>query len=180
MIKTMLSLLIDGYNLLHALEKGFINSLQEKRDDLLTKLHYYQVQKNLKISVVFDGSLPSLALQSRDRIGELEIIYTDPETTADEWIAQACERTPGAYVVISSDNQVVRDAERFGCVTLSSQEFMRKLATLTKPIENPYLEDKEEDESSDILYPRVTTKKKGVSKRLPKKERRKFNQLKNL
>jgi hypothetical protein len=83
-------------------------------------------------------------------------------------------------VVISSDNAVVRDAERFGCITLSSQEYSKKLTTLTRPIENPFLEDKGDVEESESLYPRVTTKKKGVAKRLPKRERKKINQLKNL
>ena len=176
----MLCLLIDGYNLLHATERGFIKDLQEKRDDLLARLHHYQVQKKVQMTVVFDATAPSAGFLNRDKLGELQIVYTDAHSTADEWIANACEKKPGSYVVVSSDNQVVRDAERFGCITMSSPEFAKKISQVQAPIENPYFEDKVEEEDEPGLYPKVSTKKKGASKRLPKKERRKLHQLKNL
>lgn len=181
MMKTMISLLIDGYNLLHVIEKGFIKSLQQKRNDLIEKLHFYQVEKNVNITVIFDGSQPFPGSQRRDRYGNLEIIYTPPESSADDWISEECERNYGSFIVVSSDQEIIRDAERFGCITLSSQEFLKKLSQLTRPLDNPYLEDKETpDEGPETLYPRVTTRKKGVAKRLPKRERRKYHQLKNL
>ncbi|MDB5036930.1 MAG: uncharacterized protein JWQ35_458 [Bacteriovoracaceae bacterium] len=173
-------LLIDGYNLLHAVEKGFINSLETQRESLLTKLHDYQVQKKMEITIVFDGSGAASGFPKRDKFGEMSVVFTDAEVTADEWISEACERVPGSYIVVSSDREVIREAERFGCVSISSQEFLKKLTSISMVIENPYLEDKGEPDDESSLYPRVTTKKKGVAKRLPKRERRKHHQLKNL
>lgn len=175
----MLSLLIDGYNLLHAMEKGFIKSLQDRRDSLIEKLHLYQVQKKLEMTVVFDGAQSPSILPHQDRHGNLKIVFTDSETTADDWIGHACEKNPGAYIVVSSDLAVAHKAEFHQCVSMSSPEFLKKLESITRVIENPYLEDKEEDED-ESLYPRVSTRKKGTAKRLPKKERRKLHHLKNL
>ncbi len=175
----MISLLIDGYNLLHAIEKGFINSLQEKRDSLIQKLHIYQAQKSVEILVVFDGSNKNAGISSHDRYGNIDIVYADSHSSADDWIARACERSPGKFVVVSSDHQVMNSAKLFNCVALSSEDFLKRLNSTTKVIENPYLEDKTDDEDTD-LYPRVSTKKKGAAKRLPKKERKKIHHLKNL
>lgn len=171
----MAHLLIDGYNLLYSARDSVITSLEDAREELLEKLHRYQIVKNIEMTVVFDSQIGGLGGQ-RDRWGNIHIVYTDRETTADEWITDECRS--GEFVVVTNDREIVDRAESYGCLCLSCQEFLAKMQQAKRPEdENPYFEDKED---SGPLYPRVSTKKKGVSKRLPKRDRRKAHQLRNL
>jgi predicted RNA-binding protein with PIN domain len=172
----MAHLLVDGYNLLYALQKNVITDLEDARNVLLERLHDYQTAKNVDITVVFDSHIGSLG-GNRDRYGGLHIVYTDRETTADEWIKDACKTQEDGYVVVTNDREIILVAESLGCLCLSCGEFEAKLTSATFVEENPYFEDKE---NSGPLYPKISTKKKGVAKRLPKKDRRKAHQLRNL
>lgn len=175
MIKRMAHLLIDGYNLLYAIEEKLIADLEERRMDLIDRLHDYQVKKNIPITVVFDSKIGGLG-GNRDKMGHLLIIYTDRETSADLWIQNACRDKNGYYVIVSNDNEIIDVAEATGSLVLTCREFETRLNTALKVEENPYFEDKDD---SGPLYPKISTKKKGSSKKLPKRERRKHHQLKN-
>lgn len=172
----MIHLLIDGYNLLYALQRGPIDSLEETRENLLEQLHDYQVAKNVEITAVFDSHIGGLG-GNQDKWGRVHVVYTDREETADDWIKQACRKQKQGYVVVTNDREIIAVAESTGCLILSCHEFEAKLKMATFVEENPYFEDKEE---SGPLYPKVSTRKKGVSKRLPKRDRRKAHQLRNL
>lgn len=174
----MIHLLIDGYNLLYALEKGLITSLEDKREELLSRLHDYQTAKNVEMTIVFDSAIAAPLGGNRDRYGNIEIVFTHSKESADDWIKRACREKYRDYVVVTNDREIIAVAESEGCLCLSCEEFRMKLNSIKNPaVENPYLEDKLEDYP---LYPRVSTKKKGVAKKLPKRERRKHHQLKNL
>jgi len=173
----MIHLLIDGYNLMYVVDPGLLRSLEDKRNSLLEKLHQYQQTKQVEITVVFDGSERS-SFPSRDRYGNLLLIFTCEDETADDWIEKECERSAGKYLVVSNDNQVIRSAERSRSVSISSSEFSKRLEQATRTLQNPeYFEEKDD---SGPLYPRVNTKKRGVSKKAPKRDRKKNQSLKNL
>lgn len=176
MIKSMVHLLIDGYNLLYATQKSGIEDFEEAREALLERLHEYQVEKHVEITVVFDSQIGGLG-GHRDKWGNVHIVYTDRETTADEWIKDACQNQKEGYVVVTNDREIIAVAESLGCLCLSCQEFEKKLSAAIVVEDNPYFEDKEDD---GPLYPKISTKKKGVAKRLPKRDRRKAHQLRNL
>ncbi len=173
-------LLIDGYNLLYVLAKGPILSLQKSREALLTQLNRYQgLKPGVEICVVFDSTYENHVDFQRDKFGAIEIVYTRSNQSADDYIHEECSKHPSHYVVVSNDHQVQLSAENFSSLAISADEFARKLPNKNEVTakENPYLEDKED---KGPLYPKVSTKKKGSSKKLPKRERRKANQLKNL
>jgi predicted RNA-binding protein with PIN domain len=178
MIILTMELLIDGYNLIHAMDFPDAESLQEQREALLKKLHEYQVERKVSITVVFDGSSPGGMIPDREKHGKIQVIFTSKGTSADDWIIEASRRYSGKYVVVSNDNEILNAVEAASSLTLSNAEFKAKMNAAHDPSrENPYLEDKTED--TGPLYPKVSTKKKGRSKRLPKKQRRKQSQLKN-
>lgn len=167
-------LLIDGYNLVHVVGAD--------RDDLLELLHLYQTDRQVAMSVVFDGAQKFMGSDRRDRYGAIDIYFSRPGESADELIEELCSKSPGQYVVVSDDREVQDHGEKHRCLSLSSQEFSKRLRSSAYPKllvqEVPELEDK--DEEALPLYPRVSTKKKGAAKKLNKRERRKFSQLKHL
>jgi hypothetical protein len=174
----MIHLLIDGYNLLYAIDPGRLRPLEEKRATLLEKLHDYQVSKHVEITVVFDGSLEAALFRSRDKWGAIQIIFTHEDETADSWIDTECQRYPGKYLVVSNDNEVKRSAEMNRSISISCDEFIHKLEEAVRFREDPgYFSEKDD---SGPLYPRVSTKKKGVSKRPAKRDRKKLQRLRNL
>jgi len=181
----VIQLLIDGYNLMHALQnKGLLKakftSLEDQRDKLLSQLHSYQSVRSVGIKIVFDASDPhsSLLYENRSRWGEVESIFSSHSESADEYIGQACAKHPGAYVVISNDNQVLQYAALHQCQSMKVDDFIPKLMrALEESTSDPFVEDKDDDAP---LFPKVSTRKKGKAKKLPKSERRKRHQLKNL
>lgn len=176
----MLSLMIDGYNLLHQLAHRPLESLEEERMALVEELQKYQSIKQVPITVVFDGSQPRSIFPNRDRYGRVEIVYTDQGITADEWIADRCREQQGGYVVISSDLEIKRNAEMYRCISLSSSEFAEKLKSIKAPsIHWDMIPEKALDDDLP-LYRKVSTKKKGAAKRLPKRDRKKYHQLRQL
>jgi len=181
----VIQLLIDGYNLMHALQnrgllKAKFTSLQDQRERLLSQLHSYQSVRSVAIKIIFDASDPnsSLLYENRSRFGEVESIFSSHSESADEYIGQACAKNPGSYVVISNDKQVLRYAALNDCKSMKVDEFIPKLMrALEESASDPYTEDKDDDAP---LFPKVSTRKKGRAKKLPKSERRKRHQLKNL
>lgn len=180
----MTHLLIDGYNLLHALQTEIeFGSLEERRDSLCELLSQYQRQRSseskqsLEITIVFDSSVPG-SLGSRTKWGNLLLIFTAAPESADEQIAHLCQQAPGKYVVVTSDREVQFHAEANRCPVVRSEEFSLKLLSAQQQASrDPYEEDKEDDV---ILYPKISTKKKGAARKLPKKERQKNRFLKDL
>jgi predicted RNA-binding protein with PIN domain len=183
----MLHLLVDAYNLMHALEdegklksasKSSILSLEDKRFALIKMLQDYQSIREVHISLVFDSSEPSSVIPQRSRSGGINIIFTDQSQSADEHILGLCQNSPGGYVVVSNDREVQGFARENDCIAMSCSEFTGKVFSAASELDyNPYFEDKED---SGPLYPKVSTRKKGSPKKLKKAERRKKNSLKNL
>jgi|GEM_PF-4656041 len=184
----MLHLLIDAYNLMYSLEKnGKLKDskgrslgldLKDKRKSMISLLQEYRATREVQISLVFDSSQPQYLLAQRTKVGKIQIIFTDEDQTADEHICLECEKRPGKYVVVSSDLEVIRGAEAHQCLSLRSEEFIQKLKLATSELyQHPDLEGKDD---SGPLYPKVSTRKKGVAKKLSKNKRRKRNFLKNL
>jgi len=75
-------------------------------------------------------------------------------------------------MVITSDREISKDAERMSVAAISSDQFCEKLEQSPVEVE-PFLKDEEEGEGRGI-------KKKGLSRRLSKKEKRKRTALRKL
>lgn len=172
----MIHILVDGYNLMHALDSRLIKTLEEKRQDLIERLSAYQSKKGMEITVVFDGAQGNI-FASRDRYQRVTIVFTLPPQSADDWIIRECRENPGQYLVVSNDQEIVRAAETNGCMSLSNEHFLGKME-MAKAYDDFASDEKTEDGSP--LYPKISTKKKGVAKKASKKERRKLSRLKNL
>ena len=101
----------------------------------------------------------------------IEIIYSRLGEKADEVIKRLIKEKGSGVIVITSDREVSRFAERMAAPVISSEQFQEKLEVSANKPEESYTE--EEDGEKGI-------KKKGLSRRLSKKEKRARAALKKL
>jgi predicted RNA-binding protein with PIN domain len=168
-------LIIDGYNLLHV--NRFLirlNSiqLQWERDRLIDELSAYQKLKPCRITVVFDGWQGGWSTEKRERRGGIEVIFSRLEEKADEVIKRLVREKGSGVMVITSDREVQRFAERMAVSVISSEQFREKLGGSANNFAETFEEEEEVEEKG--------IKKKGLSRRLSKKEKRTRAALKKL
>jgi len=167
-------LLIDGYNLLHIahfLTRLNSNQLRQERDRLIDQLSAYQKVKPSPITLVFDGWLGGWTTEQREIKRGIEVIYSRLGEKADEVIKRLVREEGSAAIVITSDREISRFAERMGAAVIPSDQFQEKLEHASGRFEEG-LEDQEEEERG--------VKKKGLARRLSKKEKRTKAALKKL
>jgi predicted RNA-binding protein with PIN domain len=170
-----MNLIIDGYNLLHIFSPRLSLSplqLQQERDRLIDRLSDYGRQKDLEITIVFDGWQGGWITEQRERRKGIEVIYSKVGEKADDVIKRLVRERGSGSMVITSDREISKDAERMSVAAISSDRFREKLEQLAEEVE-PFLKDEEEGEGRGI-------KKKGLSRRLSKKEKRKRTALRKL
>ncbi len=120
-------LLIDGYNLLHAVVGGRPGA--GDRDRLVALIESYCRRGSYRARIVFDATA---SLRRRERRGEVEIRSVAQGRTADEEIlaelAATADRT--AYTVVSNDRRIADAARKRKFKVLSCEEFARALESL--------------------------------------------------
>ncbi len=167
-------LIIDGYNLLHAGGSPAQLSpieLQSKRDHLINQLSTYRKFKQCEITVVFDGWQGGWSTEKKEMRKGVEIIFSKVGEKADEVIKRLARERGSGVTLITSDRDISRYAERMAIAVIPSDQFSEKMERAFAKAE----EDLEtgEDEGRE-------QKKKGPSRRLSKKEKRKLATLKKL
>lgn len=115
---------IDGYNLLFRLMHDR-KTLQTMRDDFIRDLNTKISLLRLNVSVVFDA-IHCDGDGSRNRWGELEILFSAKGETADELILNRLARslTPNKETVITSDKTLARLSRAYSAKTKSVEEFV--------------------------------------------------------
>ena len=168
-------LIIDGYNLLHA-SLTLINispiQLQWERDRLIQNLSTYRYKKPCEITVVFDGWRGGGRIEGKERKKGIEIIFSKIGEKADEVIKRLIKEKGTGAVVVTSDREVSKYAERISVAVIQSDQFQHKMERVN--IQNrKEMEMNDEEEEKSI-------KKQGPSRRLSKKEKRMRLALKKL
>ena len=161
-------LIIDGYNLIRqSPELAGLDrqDLQRGRDALVDMLAAYKKLKPHKITVVFDGAAPPSIYGSRDRAKGIAIRYSQGKESADDVIRRMVRREKANAVVVSSDREVMTAAESAGATALDSAAFEEKIAMAR----HLAIKGGEETVSTGWV---PTTRKKGPSRRLPKRKRK--------
>jgi predicted RNA-binding protein with PIN domain len=157
-------LIIDGYNLLHV-NRSFINlnsiQLQWERERLIDRLSTYQKLKPCGVTVVFDGWEGGWNTETREKKKGIEVIFSKLGEKADEVIKRLVKEKGSGAIVITSDRDVARFAERMDVAVIPSEQFREKLEEGS----SDKFEESPEEEEKGI-------KKKGPSRRLSKKEKR--------
>ena len=162
-------IIIDGYNVIRQspdLARLDRQDLQLGRDALVSMLAAYKKRKRHAITVVFDGTAQASLYRSRDNAQGIAIRYSQGGESADDLIRRMARRERDRALVVSSDREVMAAAESAGATVMDSTAFANKIFMAS------YLEGNGGGEFgvSEGWVP--TTRKKGPSRRLPKRKRR--------
>jgi predicted RNA-binding protein with PIN domain len=157
-------LIIDGYNLLHV-NRSLINlnsiQLQWERERLIDRLSTYQKLKPCGVTVVFDGWQEGWNTETREKKKGIEVIFSKLGEKADEVIKRLVKEKGSGTIVITSDRDVARFAQRMDVAAIPSEQFRERMEGGSSDM----LEESPEDEERG-------NKKKGPARRLSKKEKR--------
>jgi predicted RNA-binding protein with PIN domain len=160
-------IIIDGYNLIRqstVLSRLDRQDIARGREALIGRLAAYRRLKPHRITVVFDGARALEPSPDRDRVKGISIVFSRGGELADSVITRMARQEREQAMVVSSDQAVARAAAACGASVIDSPEFESRMAMaaamegLDAPAEEP-------------LGRRVSTRKKGVGRRLPKRLR---------
>lgn len=157
-------LIIDGYNLLHVNRSlANLNSvqLQLERERLLDRLASYQRRKVCEVTVVFDGWQEGWSTETREKRKGIEVIFSKLGEKADEVIKRLIKQRGSGTIVITSDRDVARFAQRMDVAVIPSGQFKEKVEERPSEMFEESLEEEEKG-----------MKRKGPSRRLSKKDKR--------
>lgn len=170
-------ILIDGYNLIRqssALSTVEAKDFSKGRDALIALLAEYKRVKPHRIVVVFDAGKTDWGHRSADRQSGIEMMYSRSRETADEVIIGMLQDIHGDVIVVSSDNAIIQAAKAHGHFAVGASEFER---VVRQALSSAVVSSEDEDDSH---RGRLSTKKKGPSRRQPKKARQTANRLKRI
>lgn len=177
----MLTLIVDGYNLIRqipALEAHERESLEAGRQTLVAKLARYRKFKPHKVTVVFDGVGGMGEGSSTYKEAGIGVCFSSEAHGADGVIKNLAKSLGAKAVVVSSDRSVTDFAKGCGCAVIDSVSFYEKLAfaemASVKGMAAP------EKEPERPRHKRWMTYKKGPGQKLPKKLRRNKKKLEKL
>jgi predicted RNA-binding protein with PIN domain len=118
-------LIIDGYNVT---KSGYGElSLAEQRTRLVGALAPLAGQSGAEITVAFDGGAKPPAQPATPR--GVRVLFSAPDEIADDLIRRLVDAEPAGrpVVVVTSDQQVVRDTTRSGAWTVPSAVLLARL-----------------------------------------------------
>lgn len=121
-------LIIDGYNFLWQ-ESMFRNEAirghDKGRESVLNWLKDKPILSQFDIYLIYDAYKTDSFHPTEENHSGIKVIFTAGGQSADDLIRQmAADEGPSA-IVVSSDHEVMRFAEKRGCGVLGSREFQR-------------------------------------------------------
>ncbi len=160
--------LVDGYNVLHKCSwlKSLLNhDLETAREALIDKVAHYCAQSGTRVRIVFDGrgrQIPESVAHNRS-VGNLEIMYSPAQLTADSVIERMVYETPRKMdVIVVTNDRGVRDLCRgMGSLVMDAENFLRSIRESSRdtsetlqrtrqPSPN-HLQDRLDETSMDVL-----------------------------
>ncbi|MHC4712589.1 MAG: NYN domain-containing protein [Planctomycetota bacterium] len=127
---SLLHILIDGYNVLHAsagTDHDWTHlSLEEARNAILVFLSGAIHARQEKVTVVFDGSGRIDDFPRTRNLRGIEVVFSEPGVTADEVICQIVSAAPNprSVLVVSADREIRRHALNHGAKVIAPDTFL--------------------------------------------------------
>jgi predicted RNA-binding protein with PIN domain len=134
-------------------------------------LSTYQKLKLCEITVVFDGWQGGWSTEKRERKKGIDLIFSKLGEKADEVIKRLVREKGSGAIVVTSDRDVSKFAERMDVAVIPSERFIEKIEQSEVQVDPP-LEGQEEEGRS--------FKRKGPSRKLSKREKRTKNAFRKL
>jgi hypothetical protein len=135
----MHSLIVDGYNIIHAWpalhatlrERG----LEDARRQLVSAMAEYAAQTGIAVTVVFDAHARPGALPSTEKLDGVTVLFGSKRATADHVIERAAykasQRGEGADVVVATDDRLERDVVgAMGVATMGARALEAEVARI--------------------------------------------------
>ena len=164
-----LHIIVDGYNVIRQSQQLSVldlRDIQEGREALQEILVEYRKSKGHRITIVFDGTNAVSLGSQRQRFRGIEVLFSRNGETADTVIKRMAAKVRERALVVSSDRDIISFVSSMGSATIGSRAFEDKLMQALYAGEYGGMDD-----SPDTGWV-PTTRKKGPSRRLPKKKRR--------
>ena len=173
-----LHIIVDGYNLIrrsNVLAPLDQADLELGRDSLLDRLAAYKKLKGHQITVVFDGAAQHSVFDRSDRQKGINIRFSRHGETADAVIKRMACREGEKALVVSSDREVSEASAATGAAVIGAGEFEDKLA-MAEYMAVKGASPESENETGWI----PDTKKKGPSRKPPKRKRKNQRKIRKL
>ena len=172
-----LRIIIDGYNLIRqssTLRSFDSLDITKGREKLIEMLSHYRMVKHHPMVVVFDGWQEGNVIEQRSKEKGIDIIYSRRGEKADEVIKRLVSNSREELIVVTSDREITNFCKSRRCEVITSPSFEEKMefSFLAR------VKGLEEDDEKPLS--RLSTKKKGPSKKLPKSKRKLLQRLKKL
>jgi predicted RNA-binding protein with PIN domain len=140
----MHTLIVDGYNIIHAWpalhatlrERG----LEDARRQLVSALAEYAAQTGVAVTVVFDAQGRPGAIPSAERSDGVTVLFGSKRATADHVIERAAyrasQRGEGADVVVATDDRLERDVVGgMGVATMGARALEAEVARVAGSVD---------------------------------------------
>ncbi|WP_447984297.1 NYN domain-containing protein [Nitrospira sp. Nam74] len=166
-------LIIDGYNVLG--KRGQVGPNSEMaREHFVQELMMYRQRKGHAITVVFDGWKQGLRSEHREHRSGVEVIYSKRGEQADQVIGRLAAEYGRSCAVVSSDHEIQGVAKAHEAFVLSASEFESRLRERAISTQRTAYRGKDAEEDGPS---KRDPAKKGNARKLPKKLRRRNQQL---
>ena len=130
-------LIVDGYNMIYSWEEYHELADQDittAREMLIDELMAYQAYLKWHMIIVFDGYRVQDNLGTRQKMHDVEIVYTRTNETADEYIERITRELRDTYemTVASSDGLIQNAIFAHGALRMSARELQSRMELLKK------------------------------------------------
>lgn len=138
-------LLVDGYNIINAwpgLKQIARENLNDARKQLVDILLDYQGYKGIKIILVFDAHMIRGGQEKKELYGDLEVVFTKENETADHYIERWTDRITRdmRVMVATSDHLQQTIVLSKGAVRISARELLEHIQEVQKDMAREYLD----------------------------------------
>lgn len=124
-VRSDAAIVVDGYNVSKLAWQS--RTLEQQRNSLLDAVENLARRFGTDITVIFDGASIVGAHAARRRL--VRVVYSPEGVIADDLIRDEVRRLPTsrAVVVVTNDNEIIRDVRAEGANTLPSNAFIAVL-----------------------------------------------------
>ncbi|MEX0671936.1 MAG: NYN domain-containing protein [Candidatus Babeliales bacterium] len=120
-----MKIIIDAYNLLHAMHPG-PRASEQQREGLIADLMRYAQKSGNKIILVFDGGDMPYSYQEKRK--HITLIWAGYHMSADDWIMEHLQKNQGEdMLVASSDREIQAYAAQLGIVGMGAYSFYKTM-----------------------------------------------------